>query len=96
MSNLSFIVGVVSQFMQVLRIDQCKVFLHILRYLKKAPRQDLLYEDKESTQVSGYCNADWATSPIDKHSTIGHCVFIGGNIISWKSKKKKCSCSIKC
>jgi len=85
--DISFVVGVVSQFMQNPHVDHWNVVMRILRYVKKAPGQGLLYEDKGNTQVSGYCDADCAGCPIDRRSTSGYCVFIGGNIISWKSKK---------
>jgi len=32
--------------------------IHIPRYLRKAPRQGLLYEDKGNAQISGYCDSD--------------------------------------
>jgi len=67
-----------------------------LRYLKKALGQGLLYEDKGNTQVFGYCDSDWAGSPIDRHSTIGYCVFFGENVIFRKNKKQNVVAQLTC
>ena len=48
----------------------------------------MLYENIGHIQVIGYTDADWAGSPTDRRSTSGYCIFIGGNLISWKSKKQ--------
>lgn len=34
----------------------------------------------------GFSNADWAGSKEDRR--YGHCVYDGGNLILWKSKKQ--------
>ena len=52
------------------------------------PYQGVLYENRGHTQIIGYCDANWVGSPIDKHSTLGYYLFIGCNLISWKSKKQ--------
>ena len=62
--NISFAVGVVSQFMQSPHNDHWDAVIRILRYIKRTPGQGLLYEDKGNTQIVGFCDADWAGSPI--------------------------------
>ncbi|RDX95269.1 Copia protein, partial [Mucuna pruriens] len=69
-------------------VDHWATVLRILRYIKKTPGQGLLYEDKGDTHISCYCDADWAGSPIDRRSTTSFCISIGGNVVSWKSKKQ--------
>lgn len=41
----------------------------------------------EST-VEGYTYADYAGSLVDRRSTIGYCIFLGGNHATWRSKKQ--------
>ena len=62
--------------------------MHILRYLKKAPRRGILYKKFGHCRVEGFSDADWAGCPMDRRSTSGYCVFVGGNLVSWKSKKQ--------
>ena len=38
--------------------------------------------------VEYFTDADWAGSKEDRRSTSGYCVFVGGNLVSWKSKKE--------
>ena len=40
------------------------------------------------TFISTYTDVDWAACPIDRRSTTGHCIFVGGNSVTWKSKKQ--------
>lgn len=61
--------------------------MRILRYLKKESGQGLLFSDTGHLEVDGYSDADWTVNPNDR-STTGYCVFVGGNLDSWKSKKQ--------
>ncbi|BBG95254.1 HXXXD-type acyl-transferase family protein [Prunus dulcis] len=38
--------------------------------------------------VEGYTDADWASSATDRHSTSGYFTFVGGNLVTWRSKKQ--------
>ena len=39
-------------------------------------------------RVKCFTDADWVGSKEDRRSTSGYCVFVGRNLVSWKSKKQ--------
>ena len=80
--------SVVSQFLQSPCDNHWDATIRILRYVKGTLGQGTLYENKGHIQIVDYSDSDWASSPTDKRSTSGYCVFIGGNLIFWKSKKQ--------
>lgn len=60
----------------------------ILRYLKRNPGKGLLFKKNGHIDVEGYCDANWASCPDDRRSTSSYCVFVGGNLVIWRSKKQ--------
>ncbi|XP_070053380.1 secreted RxLR effector protein 161-like [Nicotiana tomentosiformis] len=86
--DISFPVSVVSQFMDFPCDSHWDAVVRILRYIKSAPDKGLLFEDRGHEHIVGYKDADWAGSPSNRRSISGYCVLIGGNFVSWKSKKQ--------
>ena len=60
----------------------------ILRYLKGSPGRGICMKNNQSSEIVGYCDADWAGDSKDRRSTTGYCMFVGGNLVAWKSKKQ--------
>lgn len=83
-----FVVSVVSQFLNSPYDSHSTVVVRILRYIKGLPRKGLIYSDRGHNNIIGYSDADWAGDVNDRRSTSGYCVLMGGNLISWKSKKQ--------
>ncbi|RVW96834.1 Retrovirus-related Pol polyprotein from transposon TNT 1-94 [Vitis vinifera] len=67
--DVSFPVSIVSQFLQSPCDIHWDVVIRIFRYIKSTPGQGVLYENRGHTQVVGYTDADWASSPTDRRST---------------------------
>ena len=69
-------------------IDNWAAVEHILCYLKGARERGILYSNHGHNRVECFTDTDWAGSKEDRRSTSGKCVFGGGNLVSWKSKKQ--------
>jgi hypothetical protein len=60
----------------------------ILRYLKGCPGKCVLFSKKGHRRIEVYTDADWAGCLDDRKSTSDYCAFVGGNLVSWRSKKQ--------
>jgi Reverse transcriptase (RNA-dependent DNA polymerase) len=84
--DIAFAVSVVSQFMYAPRTSHLSTIDRILRYLKSTPGQEIWMKKNITNNVIGYSDADSAGS-CDRKSTTGFCMFVGGNLVTWKIKK---------
>lgn len=62
--------------------------LRVLRYLRGTIVHRLFFPRSSSLQLQAYCDATWASDSSDRRSLSAFCVFLGGSLISWKTKKQ--------
>ena len=87
--DLAYALSVVSQFMHNPGEQHMNSVMRILRYLKSAPGKGIMFTKKEDWQnVSVYTDVDWAGAIDDRRSTSGYFTFVGGNLVTWRSKKQ--------
>ena len=85
--DIAYSISIVSQYMASPTIDHWAVVEHILCYLKGALGRGILYRNHGHNRLECFTNADCTGSKKDRRSTSGYCVFVRGNLVSWKSKK---------
>lgn len=57
--------------------------------MKGAPGLGVFYRKQHHTRAKCSSYADWAGSNIDRSLLhVGYCVFVGGNLVSWRCDKK--------
>jgi hypothetical protein len=61
--------------------------LRVLCYLRGTISHHLSFPRCSSLQLQAYCDATWASDPSDHRSLSVYCVFLGGSLIAWKTKK---------
>lgn len=62
--------------------------LRVLCYLKSAHGQGVFLSSVSDFQLHAYCDSNWASCPLIRHSVTGYLIFLGGSPISWKTKKQ--------
>ena len=85
--DIAYTVSVISQFMHNPSEDHMIVVTLILCYLKSAPGRGLIFSKNNHLNIDGYTDADWIGAVSDRRSTSGYFIFVGGNLVTWRSKK---------
>lgn len=62
--------------------------IKLLKNIKKAPSQGILYKRDVPLQLHAFYDADWTDYPISRKSISGFTVLLCGSAIIWKSKNK--------
>jgi hypothetical protein len=57
----------------------------VLRYLRGTSGMKLTYVRGEKTDLQAYVDASWADEDNNRKSTTGWCMYLGGNLISWRT-----------
>nr|XP_019706570.1 uncharacterized protein LOC109505944 [Elaeis guineensis] len=86
--DIAYAISVISQYMHDLRESHMERAFRVLRYLKRCPDRGLLFSQHNTFQVEGFTDADWAGSLDDRRSTFAYCTYVGGNLVTWRSKKQ--------
>jgi hypothetical protein len=95
--DIAFIVSVLARFMAIPEKKHFAVAKNVLRYLKGTKTRGITYKPtkctlpkKESLDIAGYTDADWAGDTKTRKSTSGYLFMLqGSHVISWKSKQQE-------
>jgi len=60
----------------------------ILQYFLTSPGRGLLFKRNGKLKIEVYTEADYAGSITDRKSTPRYCMFLGENLVTWRSKKQ--------
>ncbi|KAJ0440582.1 putative RNA-directed DNA polymerase [Helianthus annuus] len=87
--DIAYAVGVVSQFMHQPQKEHMEAVMRIVQYLKGTPGRGIVFKKGEHLNVEAFTDADWASNPNGRRSTSGFFTLLGGNLVTWRSKKQK-------
>ncbi|KAK6153758.1 hypothetical protein DH2020_013397 [Rehmannia glutinosa] len=86
--DFSFIIQQLSQFVNNPSTHHWDAALHVVKYLKGSPSSGIFYPAASDSLLHAFSDADWGTCPDTRKSITGYCIFLGGSLLSWKTKKQ--------
>ena len=87
--DIAYAVGVVSRFMHLPQIQHMTALMRILRYLKGTSSTGIYFAKNDHLDLIAYTDVDWAGDRDGRKSTSGYFTLVGGNLVTWRSKKQK-------
>ena len=85
--DLSFVVGIISQYMQTPHEIHWKAAKKILRYVCGIVQFIINYSSGGNPLLVGFIDLDWAGDPNDQKSTTGYVFILGSRPVTWACKK---------
>jgi hypothetical protein len=86
--DISYAVQQISLHMHDPREPHLAALKRLLRYLRGTVDYGLLLHRSTSSELVVYTDADWAGCPDTRRFTSGYAFFLGGNLVSWSSKRQ--------
>ena len=62
--------------------------VRVLRYLKGTIGLGITFKKTGNLDVLVYTDSDFGSCLLNRRSTTGYCTFLGGNLVTWRSKKQ--------
>ncbi|XP_019164259.1 PREDICTED: uncharacterized protein LOC109160419 [Ipomoea nil] len=87
--DVSFAVNRLSQFMHAPTASHWSAAKRILRYLKEMMCHGLFLKSGSSLDLIAFSDSDWGGSSTSGRFTTAYILYLGSNIISWKSTRQK-------
>ena len=87
--DIAYALSTVSQFMIILEKSICVQLWKLSAIWRQFLEKVLcLQKNNDFLKVEGYTYADWAKNVGDRQSMLEYFTFIGGNLVTWSSKKQ--------
>eukprot|EP00253_Pinus_taeda_P034786 PITA_34786 len=86
--NISFVVGILSRFMQNPCEGHWSTAKRVLRYLKGNQDFGIKYTQVDDFSLIGYSNSDFNGDKETGVSTLGYAMSLGSRAVSWRSRKQ--------
>lgn len=89
--DITFVVGIVSRYMEKPTSQHLQAIKHILRYIKGTLDFGLRYtKGEENVSLTGYTDSDLANDLDNRRSTGGMAYYVINSLITWASQKQRC------
>jgi hypothetical protein len=86
--DLSFVVGLVSQYMQTPHESHWKEDKRVPRYVRGLIQFRIHHNSEGNPLLVGFTDLDWASDPDDQKSTTGYVFSLGLGPVTWACKKQ--------
>jgi transposase InsO family protein len=87
--DISYAVSRLSTFLDCYSPEHWAAAIRVLRYLKGTRAHVLVLGGKNSLNLSGYSDSDYANCLDTSRSVGGYCFTLGSGMVSWTSRKQK-------